>query len=72
MKDKIVKKSGCDVLENPTFLFFYIFVTTEMLKHFNTEKSMVTSLLASFFFPIFFSCLANTEDDIARHIENSS
>jgi len=54
MKDKIVKKSGCDVLENPTFLFFYIFVTTEMLKHFNTEKSMVTSLLASFFSDFFF------------------
>lgn len=56
-EDKIVMKSGCDVLENPTFLFFYIFVTTEMLKHFNTEKSMVTSLLASFF-PDFFFFLA--------------
>lgn len=59
-------------LEIPT-LYFLLFVTTEMLKHLNTEKkSWMTSSLASQFSFFFFICLAITTDDIARHWESSS
>ena len=71
----IITRVWIQKLEIPT-VYFLLFVTTEMLKHLNTEKSWMTSSLASqfsFFFSFFFFiCLAITTDDIARHWESSS
>lgn len=68
----ITTRDTVSKLEIPT-LYFLLFVTTEMLKHLNTEKkSWMTSSLASQFSFFFFICLAITTDDIARHWESSS
>ena len=53
---------------NTNNLFSTSLVTTEMLKHLNTEKSLMTSSLRfSIFFFLFFICLAVKTYDIARH-----
>lgn len=71
INQQIITRARVQQLEIPT-IYFLLFVTTEMLKHLNTEKSWMTSSLASQFSFFFFICLAITTDDIARHWESSS
>lgn len=68
----IITRAGIQKLEIPT-VYFLLFVTTEMLKHFEHWKKLddIITCFSIFFLFFFFICLAITTDDIARHWESS-